>query len=652
MDFESRLRNHMAEQADGIEIESAAPASITNAAQSRSRAPIATLATLAVVVVAAAGFFMLSQDDAGPVSEIAAGQADDSAGTSADTDGATFEVADYAPIEFIDISTDNSPGFGQVHTADGVYYVLSSAPGRVKFDENTTDEEFMEAYRQDTLYVYNEGSGWKTQDLGDRFISDLEVQDGVLYVVSTGSKTEDVAAFGTSSDQGQSWNWNEISGLPEIDMMTMLIGDGQAPVIFASRWGYPDYEEVLKVANDAGLNVSEFSLQNFDTNGISFIETDPDNPCALVEARYLPEIQGFRSWIAEAPTEEQEMASQEFESMTEWMKEEIQNTGCEWNEAWVSTDTDVEVYEWPEPVTVPWSDIGFTVPESWKSWSTTYTFDGKNFVDQGRPFDDSMEYGHAYVEGGELIVSVWDPSLAHAYEDGEVYEESMEFAGETLWSTSDGINWTSEQRTYTNEDDGYYGYYENFQEPKAGNHRFQLSWAEFEGDYAVEDRIADGVEEEAVAIEAETPVATTVVGPDGEAVYEEEYYEGEYYPEPEPELQRSIAGGPWETVTLAELAPNIDVGDRVLNDVRGSSAGVFLTYGPQYTGEGPPTGGLVLVHSSNGVDWAKHEVDADYVDFYGSDGGDGTILMFANKWNQTNTGGTQETKTLLVRPVG
>ena len=39
---------------------------------------------------------------------------------------------------------------------------------------------------------------------------------------------------------------------------------------------------------------------------------------------------------------------------------------------------------------------------------------------------------------------------------------------------------------------------------------------------------------------------------------------------------------------------------------------------------------------------------ADYVDFYGSDGGNGTILMFANKWNQTNTGGTQETKTLLV----
>ncbi len=157
---------------------------------------------------------------------------------------------------------------------------------------------------------------------------------------------------------------------------------------------------------------------------------------------------------------------------------------------------------------------------------------------------------------------------------------------------------------------------------------------------------------EGEATEAPISVATTVVGPDGEAVFEDDYYEVEFYEEPEPELQRSIAGGPWETVTLAELAPDIDVGDRILNDVRGSSAGVFLTYGPRYTEEGPPAGGLVLVHTSNGVDWAKHEVDANYVDFYGSDAGVGTILMFANKWNETENGGSQETKTLLVRAAG
>lgn len=684
MDFEKRLRDHMSEQADRIEIDSASPTSITEA--SRTRAPITTLAALAVIIAAAAGFFALSQDEGSTVTEVAAGQADDAADTSADTEAPTFETADYAPVQFTDISSENSPGYGRVFTDGGVYFVLSSAPGRVTFDENTTDEEFMEAYRMDTLYVYSGDAGWTVQDLGDRFISDFQIDDGVLYAVSTGSKTEDVAAFGTSTDRGQSWTWNQLEQLPEIDSITMLVGNDRDPVFFASRWGYPDYEKVLATAKDAGIVVNDMTLRGFDSEGFSYIEIDPNDPCALVRAQYLPEIAGVSQWMNNAPTEEQDIAQQEFDSMIGWMKEEIAGTGCEWDDAWLTEFSDpaaAETIDWPEETRVEWSDIGFEPPESWSPWATTYTFDGENFVDRGVPFGDGVEFGGTFVRDDRLTISVWDPTIMRQFEtsvdfDEESYQEAMSEA-ETVWSTTDGIEWISESRDYNDESFYYDG---NFYEPRAGNQRFQVSWAHYEEEWAdTEAEVpvmtattlppsSDGaVDSELSTTTAPADASTLVTGADNinvtttteggsvadvaaeEAMMEEGAYE--YYQEPDPELQRSIAGGPWETVTLAELAPNIDVGDRALSEVRGSSLGVFLVYSPRYTQDGPPQGNQILVHSNNGVDWEQHEVDADYLDFYGSDTGEGEILAFANRWNYTETGGgSQETKAILISAAG
>lgn len=652
MDFEKRLRDHMSEQADQIEIETASPASITQAP--RTRAPITTLAALAVVIAAAAGFFALSQGDDGQVNEIAAGQADESAETSADADAPEFQVADFVPVQFTDISGENSPGYGRVFTDNGTYYVLSSAPGRVKFDELTAEEQ-MTLFRQDTLYVYDESAGWQVRPAGDRFIGDFQINDGVLYAISTGSKTEDTAAFGTSTDQGQTWNWDEIGGLPEVSGVSMLINEGQNPVFFANRWGFPDYQEVLNAANEAGYAVNDMTLQDFDSQGFSYIETDPNDPCSLVKARYLPEIVGFSEWRAQAPAEEQEAIEAEYEGMLDWMKEEIGRTDCEWDDAWLTDYADPEAIadlEWPAATRISWSDTNFTPPETWKPWSAVYTLDGENFVAQDLPFGDTVEVSHSFVRDDELVISVWDRSVTYDYASEEEYQQAVESGetGESLWVTTDGLEWTSEKPNYG--EDYYGGYGDIYFAPKVGNQEFQVAWPEYEGEWA-----EDAMYDESMAVEVDEsgePVevaATTTIapGPDGELVMDEPMME-EYF-EPAPDLERSIAGGPWETVTMAELAPDIDIGDRVLRDVRGSSLGVFLVYGPEFgPANGPegPQGSQLMVYSNNGVDWQAHEIDADYVDFYGTDSGDGQILAFAQKWNYEENGGSQDTQTLLI----
>jgi hypothetical protein len=650
----------MSEQADHIDVDAPDLTSITEARQ--SRAPLTTLAALAVVIAAAAGFFALSQSDDAEISEIAAGQADadGDAGTSTESaeDAPSLEDPEFTPISFTDITSENSPGNGRVFSDDGVYFVLSTAPGRVTFGPNTTSEEYMEAYRADTLYVYTAESGWQIQDAGDRFIADMTIDNGVLYAVSTGSKTEDVAAFGTSSDRGQTWNWNAIDDAPEIDNLTLFADGDDGPVLYASRWGYPDYNEVLQAAKAAGFNVNETTLQGFDNQGFSYIETDPDDPCALVRAQYLPEIADFGSWIAQASEEEQESARPEFDSMISWMKEEIANTDCEWDDAWLTEFSDgsaLEEFEWPEPTRVQWSDIDFTVPEGWIPWATVYTFDGENFTDRGVPFptDGGLEMGGAFISNDRLTVSVWDPTIMNGdrgFETEEAYEAAMSEA-ETIWSTSNGIDWTEENRSSLNDAPRYYDE-SRYYEPVAGNHRFQLSWEAVEQFWAEQDRRyaeEEAVDTPATTIEVtddgEAPVPTTVpttvlVGPDEADV--------EYYEEPAPDLQRSIAGGPWETVTVADLDPSIDVGDLVLREVRGSSLGVFLVYGPQYGPDGPPESRQLLVFSNNGVDWQTHELETDSFDFYGSDNGNGEIMAFSNRWNYEAPNQQSETRTILI----
>ncbi len=616
MDFEKRLKNHLTEQADGIEIESTDPHAIT-ARSPRSRTSISTMAAVLVVIAAAAGFWMLSSGDNGAVTEIAAG---DSGEVEAEGEAPTFEPVAHVPLEVLDITAENSPGHGRVMSDNGIYYVLSTAPGRVSLnDQNMTDEQYMEIFRQNSFYVYDRETGWTVSEIDDRFVSDFAVDDGVLYVVSTGSKSGAPAAFGSSTDRGQSFSWTEIEGLPEVSSLNLMMGE--QTVVFASRWGYPNYEDAMEVAADAGIFITDFNLRDFNQSGISYIEVEEETRCAAIEAQYLPNIAEFREWADSEDSTNIEASDlqMEYDSMLSWMKEEFQANGCEWNEEWETAPASGEPveFEFPEPVFKTWEELGFTPPESWKSWATAYVFDGERFNDVGKPFGDEFQVGQVSVINDQMTVSVWDNT---AQEEPE---------GETLWRTSNGVDWEQEIRRWdVYEEEGVY-YDEFYPEPRAGDYVFRIWWDE-----------SNYIEYEEAAMEAEA------AGEDIEAAIEELDYQ-----EPEPMLQRRVGTGEWETVTLATLAPEINVGSRVVQDVRGTPFGTFLIFGESYRQDGPPDPGITVVYSNNGIDWGSFELAGNSLETYGiAPDETGDLLLFSNTWAY-DEGQRNTTQAILVRPA-
>lgn len=620
MDFEQRLRSHLDEQANAIEIETPDPSAIVTE-PARTRSTVTALAALVVVIAGAAGFWLLSSGDPGPVTEIAAGEAEaaadgndaDQSEDNAQSDEGSAGVGRSGPLEFIDITSDNSPGFGRIVGDGGAYYVLSTAPGRVDVSEDLGDEQLMELFRQNTFYIYHQDDGWSVNKVEDRFISDFDAADGVLYAVSTGSKSGKPGAFGTSADRGRTWTWTDIAGLPQTDQLTML-RTGDRTVLFATRWGFPDHDEVIEVASDAGLPVTEFTLRDFDHRGFSYMEVDGNNRCAAIVAPYLEEVASFAAWIAEASEQERENAELEFESMAQWMNEELAGSGCELPEELDSIES-LGTLDLPEPERITWAEIGFTPPESWQPWSTVYVHDGQQFVDVGLPFDtEETQLGYSSSDGDRLTIHVW--------------ETGPDADAEIRWRTTDGESWDREviRHDEITEEQGYYDPY--YPLPRAGDFTFRLWWDEslYEQESLYED----------------------------ESLYEEDGATEAEYIEPAPLLQRSNAGGPYETVTLAELAPDVDVGDSVLYDVRGTAFGVFLLYGPQ---RGPATSSddeLVIVHSANGIDWDTVELTGQSIDISpltsAGDGGSNDMLLFAHQYGM-EPGQESSARAYLVRPA-
>ncbi|MGI9596011.1 MAG: hypothetical protein ACR2QK_07610, partial [Acidimicrobiales bacterium] len=388
------------------------------------------------------------------------------------------------------------------------------------------------------------------------------------------------------------------------------------------------------------LDVTEFNLRDFNHTGLSYIEIDPADRCAAVEAQYLPNLVDFREWMNSPEFEAgqdgppQEELLLEYNSMLDWIREEFANNGCQWNEEWESVEN-VPSFDFPEPVFTTWEEIGFTPPESWKTWATTYSFDGQRFTDIGKPFDDSFQVGHAMTTDDRLTVSVWDTN-------GE-----PEVEAEILWSTTNGTDWTQEIRRYDEMEEGGISHDPYFPEPRAGDFTFRVWWdesayIEYEEGPAEEGAIAtttvldDTSADEAIDLPARDPLVEEV-----------------FYEEPEPTLQRRVGTSPWETVTLANLAPDIDVGDRVLQDVRGTPLGVFLVYGSRFTPDGKaPEPGVTVVYSNNGVDWGTFDLAGNSLETYHlGDIGDEDLLLFSMIWPHEENQRTSA-QAVLVRPAG
>ncbi|MEM7321464.1 MAG: hypothetical protein AAF531_00135 [Actinomycetota bacterium] len=624
MDIEQRLKDHLAESGRRIGIEPDNPSVVMDPTPPRSGKVVQFMTAVLLVAVAGAGFWMLSDDDGG-TTEIAAGEAEDtddgaaddgdesSGDTSGESDSGTGSgdggTAGSADLDFTDITSDLSPsGNGPVVVENDVYYFLSTAPGRVRFDwETGSDEEFFELMRPNTFYIFQESSGWEVTTIEDRFVSDFDVREGVLYVVSTGGVATDQAAVGTSTDRGRSWDWQNMDGLPKVDQVHILATDDQ-PLVFASRWGYADFEQATELAATAGIELFPMSLYNVDGNGFTYVPLDGDDRCDFVLGQLLPmviEMDLYRSEYGE------EMSDAEFEQIRAdelgWVTEEIEANGCSVPDN-VDQLTIGDLPELPEPVTKTWEGLGIEVPEEWSPWAGLFRFDGANLQELDLPFGPNQQAGFVQARDRQLVISVYDEFDYNT----EVIEEPD---GETAFITSDGETWREEFHPYPQSDDDVFEpwWYNDggYMAPVVGDRGFRIWYDE-------------------MAFEENAP--------------EEEWVE------PTPDLQTRVGDGPWESVSPGDIVDGTDIGDRHLWDVRGSSLGVFVTFGPRWdpvTGE-PAEDTSITFYTANGVDWQPFDVAGQHIHFVGNGN---EMLLFSTDW-QHEDGHYSVTESYLVRPKG
>ena len=632
MSIEKRLSDHMAEQADQLAFPATDPGDITGGRRPRPRRGLGSMAALVVIVGAGLGFWALTTDDGVGTTELTAGAVDDDDEASDGTDTgdggddagtgdgeggeAVAGIGPFVDLRVIDTTDDNSPGSGRVAVDDGVYYVLSTAPGRVRLDGNLSEEEWTRIFRQNTIYSLDGDGGWQANKVEDRFISSLEADQGLLYVVSTGTMDGgETVALGTSADRGQTWEWDELGGLPPVNQVATL-RTGSSTIIVGSRWGSPTYEETLAAARGAGIDLVEEGLRRFDSEGFSYIPIDPEDRCSIVYLNYG--LHEFADWARNAPEDERRYMEQELG----FIAEELEQQGCP-----IETDDLSQLENLPvvAPVHHTWAELGVAVPERWKPWQGAYRYEDGQLTELEVPFGGADQVGFMQRRDDRLVVTTW--------------RSSAEEATETRWTTSDGIDWTSEVVDYENEE-AHYG--DPFGHPiVAGETRFRVYWEE------PTPEEYEAYEARSIAVDEAMSEGRDVVEIDGVEMPVEEAmalidFEDRSF------LQRSVAGGPWENVDLADLVPGLDVSDLQLQEARGTSYGVLVTTGRWSDRAGPPEQGGVVFYTNNGVDWSSFETTGNWLELH--DAGD-SVLAFDHRWVETeNGGGRQISRALLLTP--
>ena len=293
MNFEDRLKHELQNQGAQIDIEPAGVDHIASRSAKRRQRRMAGMTAVVAMVLLGVGGFIATSNDA-PIPVATDTEATDEQATDAEipeqaadaelTDG---EVVAGSPLDFVNIASGASPGgFGVYGTGvitSDAYYMLSTAPGRAAPND-------YDAYLPNTLYKYD-GSEWSNTSFGDRFISGLSVDEGVLYTVSTGTKTSDTPAIGRSNDGGQNWTWTDLdlteqfgadpSAWPFHDIK-IDTQNGTTFVVARAHAEVP-WDEAIELAKNAGLDIDQETdgIVNISTEGISWI---PDqyvlSPCA------------------------------------------------------------------------------------------------------------------------------------------------------------------------------------------------------------------------------------------------------------------------------------------------------------------------------------------------------------------------------------
>lgn len=288
MNFDDRLRSQLRAQSDDLSVTSEGIDGVR--ARSRRRKQQRTggvmLATVAVALLAGGWIIGQSGDDGIQVATDGDGQGGAVADVSVtgapannmDIDDALPDAG--TPLTLTPADTDNAPGgynLYQTGRADGLYFVVSTAPG-VTWEDNESNDYI----RPDTFYTFD-GSSWSQNNVGDRYVSSFDTgANGVLYAVSTGSPTDQSLEIGSSANGGRDWAWTEIDLSPMFGEdpatwppYTVQFADrGDERLVVVHTNGNVDWDEAttLAIDNGAGIDRATQEVVNVDRNGIVWID--------------------------------------------------------------------------------------------------------------------------------------------------------------------------------------------------------------------------------------------------------------------------------------------------------------------------------------------------------------------------------------------
>ncbi len=605
MDIERRLKAHMADFSDRVEIPADRPLPTDGPRPGGGHRSLTVITAALVLVLAGAGVWMLSS---GPTASVAAGDVDD------------FEdslTGENASISVVDVTSEPAPGLGFVQSEDGTFYVLSFG-WTLGLDPSVGPDALYERPTAQVLHVLEGDGDWRSNELdGDRSVVDFKVHDGVLYALGIGAPTAGSLALGTSADDGASWEWSNLDGIDRADEAQLFVTDDEI-LISTTRHEQLDFgfDWVVAAAAEASITVTETGVLGFDTTGFSYLDVDPSDACAVALLQYFPDASLIGSYLEQASSDrEREAIRMAFEeSLMVLSTEPGQPCGTD-----LRTLEDVIALDLPTPKVVTWDEIGVTIPEEQKASMALYSLAGGTLTRKQLPFESSGAHGwgHTVNDRFELVVfpSVLDPI---AFEEG------------VRWTTTDGDDWRSEP---FDEIDGVGYYSDDYREPVAGQFMFRVWWGEAAMAFGTAETAAEG---------------------------------GPIDDQPEilkPVLQRSIDGETWESIDHLDLGVADDLSDLVLQDVQGSSLGVFVTAVKEptdlFTDFNTADGlqntdadlfvqdqGTTILFSSDGVNWESFTtVGSD--NMIHSD--DEAVLILSHPWS-VEPGSADAGQVLLVRP--
>lgn len=498
-----------------------------------------TLATAFIAVaLAGVGFWALSSDNDDP--DVAANEGETTENENTDdgqNDGegtGDGEASIATSLSFTEL--EGGPGgfnYFQSESVDGVYYVLSTAPGQKMPGEDATEEEWEQAFRPNTLYTFEESAGWTQTDIGDRFVSDLHVSNGAVYLLSTGSPTDENLSLGSVTGTDVSWSGVEGWGDQDANNVSLMSADSGL-FMLATRWANADWEVAEATMKAAGYDMDVTMLVDISYDGISYIEKDPPSAECEVLLEQESELSARQEELW-ATADSGDLSDEEMEAIFE-------QDHAEWDELYSQLESNLcwgpqpcydghgfdsdSDYECVEPTDLDWSEVGFSPPEDWKPWNALYQVNGNSLTEVDFPASDDSYIWSADSDDSTITI----------------FEETEPVDGEyapTRWTSTDGVSWNSE---IVSGDDVRYSYDNAWFEPSVGNVDFRIDWEAQEQIYAEQGDDFD-------------------------------------YEDFAPPLQRRIDGGAWEAYPASEITGS---DDDYIGDVFGVGFAVFANV---YEGE-------------------------------------------------------------------